>query len=83
MTTKERLHQLVDQLPESEVATAARLLEALRATADPVARLLDSAPIDDEPLTDEDLAAIREGREAHRRGEGRPWSDVRREIRGG
>ena len=29
MTTKERLHQLVDQLPESEADKAARFLEEL------------------------------------------------------
>ncbi|MEK7817528.1 MAG: hypothetical protein AAB281_04655, partial [Actinomycetota bacterium] len=39
MTTKEQLHHLVDQLPEREVPTAQRVLEALRDTSDPVARL--------------------------------------------
>lgn len=67
MTTKERLHQLVDQLPDSETDKAARLLEEL---ADPVLRMLASAPIDDEPLADEDRAAIAEGRGQYRRGEG-------------
>lgn len=33
MTTKERLHQLVDQLSEEDMHTAERLLEALRATS--------------------------------------------------
>ncbi len=33
MTTKERLHQLVDQLSEADMHTAERLLEALRATS--------------------------------------------------
>ena len=32
MTTKERLHQLVDQLPESAAAEAERLLESLTVT---------------------------------------------------
>lgn len=79
MTTKERLHELVDALPESEVGTAIRILDALRATADPFA----SAPEDDEPTTDEDRAAIREGREAYRTGHVRPWAEVRRELPGG
>ncbi len=71
MTTKERLHQLVDQLPESEVATATRVLEALRAAADPLA----SAPEDDEPTTAEDRRAIKEGWELYRQGKGqiRSW----------
>ncbi len=33
MTTKERLHQLVDQLSEEDIRTAERLLESLRATS--------------------------------------------------
>lgn len=66
MTTKERLHQLVDELPVSEVATAARVLEALRATADPLA----SAPEADEPTTAEDRQAIKEGWKLYRQGKG-------------
>ena len=37
--------------------------------ADPVLRALVTAPLDDEPLTGEDIAAIEEGREAYRHGE--------------
>lgn len=66
MSTKERLHQLVDELPASEVATAARVLEALRATADPLA----SAPEDDEPTTAGDHQAIKEGWKLYRQGKG-------------
>ena len=83
MTTKEQLHHLVDQLPEREIPTAQRILEALRDTSDPVARLLDSAPMDDEPLTNEDRAAIEEGREQVRRGEVRAWAEVRRDVQSG
>ena len=53
MTTKERLHQLVEGLPESEAHAALRYLESLRQEkADPVAAALESAPEDDEPLTE-------------------------------
>jgi hypothetical protein len=51
MTNKERLHHLVDTLPESEARTAARILEALAATADPVLRAHLLAPEDDEDAT--------------------------------
>ena len=60
MTTKDRLHQLVDDLPEGEIADAAeQLLQYLRTYgADPLARKLLSAPIDDEPETQEEHAAV-------------------------
>jgi hypothetical protein len=47
MTAKERLHHLVEVLPESEAPTATRILEALVATADPVLRAHLLAPEDD------------------------------------
>ena len=63
MTTKERVHRLVDTLPEEELETAERVLEGLAALAlsDPVARALALAPDDDEPVTEEEAAAIEEG----------------------
>ena len=60
MTVKERLHHLVDELPESEAPTAARILEALRVAADPVRSALERAPLDDEPLTEEETATLAE-----------------------
>lgn len=63
------LHALVDELPEPELLAARRYLEYLRQTADPLRRALEAAPVDDEPLTDNDLAAIREGREERAKGE--------------
>jgi hypothetical protein len=61
MTDKERLHALVDDLPEPEAQAALRFLEYLRQeAADPVARALREVPMDDEPLTAEDLAALEE-----------------------
>jgi hypothetical protein len=54
MTVKERLHHLVDALPESEAATAARILEALVVTADPVLRAHLLAPEDEEGADSDD-----------------------------
>lgn len=54
MTAREALHLLVEDLPESELPTAHRVLEALHATTDPVLRALIGAPADDEP-DDDDL----------------------------
>ena len=72
VSAKERLHTLIDELPESDLATAERVLCALRDTGgDPLLRMLEAAPADDEPLTDEDRAAHREGWEQYQRGQGR------------
>jgi hypothetical protein len=49
---KEALHRLVDALPEDRIPTARRLLGSL--VDDPVRRALDEAPLDDEPVTDEE-----------------------------
>jgi hypothetical protein len=49
------LHRLLDRIPPGEVATAKRFLESL---ADPVARALREAPLDDEPETPEEIAAV-------------------------
>jgi hypothetical protein len=47
---------------------------------DPFLELLESVETDDEPLTDEDRAAIRDGWDAYVRGESRSWEDVRRSL---
>lgn len=59
MTEKERLHSLVDDLPEPEVHAALRFVEYLRReTSDPVLRALREAPLDDEPVTAEDMEEL-------------------------
>lgn len=62
MVERQTLHVLIDDLPEDELAAAKRFLEFLRFRGkDPLRAFLDEAPLDDEPVTEEDLAAIREG----------------------
>lgn len=60
--TKTRLHRLVDKLPEAEVHAAERYLEYLTEQADPLVTALSSAVEMEEPLTDDDRAALEEGR---------------------
>jgi len=62
VTRREALHRLIDDLPEQEIPTAARVLEALRATADPVLRTLFSAPLDDEEDDDDFDGGLTEAR---------------------
>jgi len=76
--TRSELHQLVDRLPEETVEPLGNLMQ--RAIEDPFAAILAAAPIDDEPLTPEDEAAITAGVEAVRRGETIPWEQAKQEL---
>jgi hypothetical protein len=58
MPTRDLLHRLIDELPESELAAAERFLQYLRATADPVLRTLLDAPLDAAPETVAERGAI-------------------------
>ncbi len=57
MNPRKILHDLVDNLPESELLNAARILKALETPADPLEALLASAPEDDEPFDERALEA--------------------------
>ncbi|HYT90046.1 MAG TPA: hypothetical protein VEL76_15170 [Gemmataceae bacterium] len=67
VTTKDRLHRLIDELPESELVAAERLLERLRNGAR--GTVVADGTVDDEPLSMEDLVAVQEGIDAIGRGD--------------
>jgi hypothetical protein len=75
---RERLHQLVDQLPGAELHAAERYLEFVHAQGDPVLRALMQAPLvaDD----DEDQAGLKEARDELDRGEAISNEEMRREF---
>lgn len=82
MEDRRALHTLVDELPEPELQAARRFLEFLRQQPSDSLRLaLDAAPLDDEPATDDDLAAIREGFGDQARGETSSHEEVKRLLR--
>jgi len=82
MEDRQALHTLVDELLEPELRPARRFLEYLRhQPADSLRLLLETAPLDDEPVTEDDLAAIREGLEEYARGETIPHEEVKRLLR--
>lgn len=58
MTVKERLHQVVEEMSEEEAEAMLRRVEALR--SDPFLRYLEASPVDDEPVTAEEEAAVAE-----------------------
>ena len=67
MTAKEELHRLVDGLPEDQ---ARELLDELR---------YYSSAVDDEPLTNEDLASIERGAEDVQAGRVKSLKEYERE----
>jgi len=64
MTIKDDLHHLVDELDENAAREALAYLHTLGLPA-----VLRNAPIDDEPETDEERAAVQEARDELERGE--------------
>ncbi len=58
--TRQRAHEIIDHMPETQLSTAIGLLEKF---IDPVTLALLNAPIDDEPVTEDDRLAIAEADE--------------------
>jgi len=52
---RQELHALVDHIPAGDLPAARKILRAL---ADPVWQSILSAPLDDEPETEEELADV-------------------------
>ena len=63
--SKQQAHELIDRLSAGQVSAVVNLLEAM---LDPVSTALASAPIDDEPLSEEEARDISESRAAVARG---------------
>ena len=81
MAVREALYRLVDALPERDLQTAVRVLEALSLTAaDPVERSLAAAPLDDEPDDDDFDHGLTEARQEALEGELVPHEQVKREF---
>jgi hypothetical protein len=74
MTTKEALHRLIDELPDDQ---AERLL---RSIDDPVLLARARAPLDDEPETADEAAAVAEGIADLERGDVLTTEQLRREF---
>jgi hypothetical protein len=77
---KQHAHELIEQLPDSQITTAVRFLEFM--LLDPVARAVATAPPDDEPVTEEDRRRFQEGQAWFRQrgGKGVPMEDVLAEF---
>lgn len=80
MAGRETLHKLVDALPERDVPTVSRILEALSLAADPVLRSLATAPYDDEPDDDDFDGGLSEARREAQEGRLVSHEELKREL---
>ncbi len=80
MDARHAIHELVDDLPEGKLRAARQALESLREQEDdPLLRLLENAPADDEPSSPEEDASCKEAWEEYKRGESKPLEQYERE----
>jgi hypothetical protein len=75
--TRQHAHELIDRLPEAQLSALVGLLETI---VDPVTAALRNAPVDDEPITDEEERAVAEAREWLKHNEGIPHEQVLAEF---
>jgi hypothetical protein len=76
-STRQNVHELVDQLDAGQLAAVQGLLEVM---IDPVARSLATAPVDCEPASAKEAVALDEAHAAIQRGEGIPHEEILREF---
>jgi hypothetical protein len=57
---RQQAHALLDMQPEEKLIAVVHLLQAI---SDPVARSIASAPIDDEPISEEERRAVEASKE--------------------
>jgi hypothetical protein len=74
---RQQAHLYLDHLPDAQVSAVRGLLEAM---LDPVSRALANAPIDDEPVTEEEEIAVAESREWFKHNPGIPFEQVVAEL---
>jgi hypothetical protein len=72
---KEHAHELIERLPPSQLTAVVGLLEAM---LDPVSRAIAQAPLDDEPVTEEEREALARSEAwlEERGGKGIPMEEV-------
>jgi hypothetical protein len=69
--------QLLDHLAPDQVAAVVHVMEVM---LDPVSRALANAPVDDEPITEEEERAVAKAREWLKHNPGIPFEQVVAEL---
>lgn len=80
LVLKEELHGLIDELAERDLYTAKHFLAYLRNIRDPMMQKLVESAYEDEPLTEEDIAALDEAYEDLKAGRVFTMEEVQREL---
>ena len=70
---KQQAHELIDRLPPAQLAAVVGLLQAM---LDPVSHAIATAPVDDEPESDEERRVVAEAKEWLQRHPGIPFEEV-------
>ena len=78
--TKQELKDLIDDLPGQELHAVKRYVQFLRYADDPLGRTLADAPLDDEPVTDEDISAFAETDQYFRTGNVSTQEEIEKEL---
>jgi len=74
---KQQAHIMLELLAPEKLSAVVGLLEVM---LDPVARAIANAPIDDEPVTEEEAKALEEAREWLKHNKGIPHEQVLAEL---
>jgi len=75
--SKEHVYELIDRLPPAQLSAIVGLLEAM---LDPFSRSLANAPMDDEPVSEEEVREIAAARASLDGGKGIPHEQVLSEM---
>lgn len=77
--TRQHAHELIDRMPETQLSGLVQFLETI---VDPVATALRNAPLDDEPETDNEKAAVTEAKTWLKQngGKGIPHAEAMRRL---
>jgi len=70
---KQQAHELIERLAPSQVSAVVGMLEAM---LDPVSRAIANAPVDDEPVSEEEARALVASREWLKYNPGIPHEEV-------
>jgi hypothetical protein len=74
---RQHAHELLDQLDPGQLDAVVRLLEVMTS---PEGTSIRNAPLDDEPMTDDEERAVTASKEWFRKNKGIPFEDVVAEL---
>ena len=78
--SRQAIKDLIDGLPVLELHAVKRFIQYIRDMDDPLLRIMAEAPWDDEPVTEEDIAAFTETDEDFRTGNVFTQEEIEREL---